>query len=297
MIRISVAVLSFVFSCFTFAAGAPPPKIYIDKSACPYECCTYRKWDVLKDTDLYDGVNGKKMKTQAKAGTKITAMTGEVHTEPLKIKDRDGKEIYLLTYEGEGTWTTWQDGAVVNGVQQNWSTDKTPKSDWWIQVKTPNFEAVGWTKESKNFSDPVGCESAPEGESEKPEETAATKVVPVAPESSLVCNLGVTGIEDKAAFIKFFSELKTAFASKDQDAIGKVMLFPFKVNGDKRYSVKDMAEFKKKFNSIFTKKITDAVVSQDIGNLFCRDQGVMIGSGQVWITQRKDKIGVYVINP
>lgn len=307
MIRLfCLTAISFLFSWVLWAA-AEPPKIYVNKNACPYECCTYREWDVNKDTELYTGINGKKMNVVVKAGTKVTAVTGEVHSQPLKIQTKQGKDIYLLTYEGEGYWTVWQDGKVLDGVEQNWTTDLTPKSDWWIQVKVPNSATQGWTKESKNFEDPYGCEG-PDAKSDAKSDTDTGKIpvskeepatsTSVFPASSLVCNLSVTGIEDKAAFIKFFSELKTAVAAKDQQAIANLVAYPLKVNADpKRFTVKDSAELKKNFKNIFTKNVTDAVVSQDIGNLFCRDQGVMIGSGQVWITQRKDKIGIYVINP
>ncbi len=83
---------------FAFSNASPPPAVFIDKGACPFECCTYREWTVEKDTEFYDKVDGKKIIGKVVKGTKIQGVTGEVHTVPLKIQTENGREVYLLTY-------------------------------------------------------------------------------------------------------------------------------------------------------------------------------------------------------
>jgi hypothetical protein len=136
-------------------AAEAPPKVFVDKGACPFECCTYREWTVEKDTQLFDAVDGKKTVGKAKKGTKVTALTGEVHTVPFKVKTNDGKDIYLLTSHGEGYWTIWEDGRAVAGVQENWKSTPVPNT-WWIQIKLSNGNK-GWTKESDNFGNKDSC--------------------------------------------------------------------------------------------------------------------------------------------
>ena len=99
-------VLMSIFSQLILVA-AKPPKIFIDKGACPFECCTYREWVVVRDTPLYDNIKSKKIIGKAKKGEKVQGLTREVHTVPLKVKTKDGKNIFLLTYQGEGFWKIW----------------------------------------------------------------------------------------------------------------------------------------------------------------------------------------------
>ncbi len=139
-----------------FTAPAAPPKVFVDKGACPFECCTYRAWSVEKDTDLFDAVDGKKIIGKAKKGQKLTAITGEVHTVPFKVKTNDGNEIYLLTYQGEGFWKVWEKGKVRENVEEDWKPNQAVQSTWWVQIKLNNG-TKGWTKETKNFGNQDGC--------------------------------------------------------------------------------------------------------------------------------------------
>jgi hypothetical protein len=110
-------------------------------------------------------------------------------------------------------------------------------------------------------------------------------------------DLSVTGIHSKDEFSNAFKALKTAVAAKDISAISKVIIFPLQVNAKpKRKPIKDEVEFKKEFSSIFTAKVLSAIESQKFEELFCRDQGAMIGDGEAWINERKGKIGIATIN-
>ncbi|MBS1969445.1 MAG: hypothetical protein JSU04_04025 [Bdellovibrionales bacterium] len=155
MLRL-LSILSITFLPRTLIAANAPPKIFVDKGACPFECCTYREWTTEKDTDLFDSVDGKKKVGKAKKGEKVTALTGEVHTIPMKVKTNEGKELYVLTSQGEGFWKVWEDGKVVENVTETWQTEKPVQSTWWIQIKLSNG-VTGWTKESKNFGNKDAC--------------------------------------------------------------------------------------------------------------------------------------------
>jgi len=86
------------------AFGKAPSNPYIDKQACPFECCKYKKWKVINDTILYDKLGGAKSIGFLKKNSYIDAITVEVHVEPNEVeivfnkgKYLKGDRIYLLT--------------------------------------------------------------------------------------------------------------------------------------------------------------------------------------------------------
>jgi hypothetical protein len=171
--------LAVLFFSLASLAAAPkePPKIYIDKGACPFECCTYREWCVTKNTPLYSAVEGKNVVGEAKAGTKVNALTGEVHVIPAKVTVKTehgtyhpGEIFYVLTYEGEGSYKVWRNGEVTsdgdvyelfdNGspkLRQHWGESKSkPQSTWWVKIKLRDGKE-GWTKETDHFGNMDAC--------------------------------------------------------------------------------------------------------------------------------------------
>lgn len=158
------------------------PKIYIDKGACPFECCVYRNWTVKKDTPLFENPNGKRIIGKVKKGEIVKALTGEVHTKPqlfkvvFKYKEyRVGDELYILTYLGEGYNKVWFKGKIFNedlffihnaAVEYTGCQNPSEKcwgklmdqknSVWWIQIQLKNGKK-GWTKESQNFGNMDAC--------------------------------------------------------------------------------------------------------------------------------------------
>jgi hypothetical protein len=146
------------------AGEQKPPNVYIDKGACPFECCTYREWIARTDVTLLDSPNGKKVVGRIKKGERVLALTGEVHSVPLRViaqhDDSDagvkaGDTIYILHYEGEGYYKVWHGGKVVD--VENFS-DKAaqPKVTWWVKLKAPSG-AIGWTVEHSNFGNQDAC--------------------------------------------------------------------------------------------------------------------------------------------
>jgi len=169
------------------------PQSYIDKGACPFECCSYRQWSVLADTVLYDHANGARPIAKLAKGQSVTAVTGEVHLVPTPMKVvfahgrfHVGDQAYLLTNEGEGVMKVWMDGTISeedvwfvgDSKWQDWGdTDgkrmtcahpskqcwgriaDLPDAEWWILIKTPDGE-LGWTKDHTHFGNQDACGSA-----------------------------------------------------------------------------------------------------------------------------------------
>lgn len=111
-------------------------------------------------------------------------------------------------------------------------------------------------------------------------------------------DLLVTGIFSKEAFLKYLKELKIAAETKNSKKIAKYINFPLRVNtSPKPLFIKNKSQFNKKFNLIFTPGVLKAIQKTAPEDIFCRDQGAMMGNGEVWIREIKGKIGINSINP
>jgi hypothetical protein len=62
-----------------------PPERYVARGACPFECCSYREWDVLKTTALYDVPFGTLVVSSAVKGQRVRGVTGDVHLRPTPV--------------------------------------------------------------------------------------------------------------------------------------------------------------------------------------------------------------------
>lgn len=181
-------IIAVVLAFRTPALAAP--KVYIDKGACPFECCTYRQWSVLDDTVLFDHASGTRPVARLSRGQSVTAVTGEVHLVPTPMKVvfahgrfHVGDQAYLLTNEGEGmvkvwlkgtiseedVWfvgdSKWQDWGDAGGKRmtcahpskQCWGRiGEPPDAEWWILIKTPDGK-LGWTTDHDHFGNKDAC--------------------------------------------------------------------------------------------------------------------------------------------
>jgi hypothetical protein len=146
------------------AEDQKPPAVYIDKGACPFECCTYREWVARTDVTFVDVPDGKVVVGQIKKGEKVLALTGEIHSVPLPIVARKdypvvgvkaGDTIYLLHYVGEGSWKVWHMGNVFEIDDLPGKVPK-PKTTCWVKLKTSSG-VIGWTIDQKNFENQDAC--------------------------------------------------------------------------------------------------------------------------------------------
>src|ERR1700680_3237001 len=141
-----------------------PPSPYIDKGACPFECCTYRNWVATQKITLVDHPNSKKLVAHVHKGEEVQGLTGEVHSIPLRVvatvddpdaKLKRGDVIYVLHYVGEGYWRVWHNGQLVS-IENFSDKGPYPQSTWWVQTKTKSG-IVGWTISHGNFSNQDAC--------------------------------------------------------------------------------------------------------------------------------------------
>jgi hypothetical protein len=107
------------------------------------------------------------------------------------------------------------------------------------------------------------------------------------------CDLKQAGFKSPKEFEKFFAKLQTAAAARDEAALAKMANYPFRIGDKKR--IKNEAEMKKKFASVFTSEILVQITAQKRSSLFCDYQGARIGEGrnEIWIQEIE---GVVVIS-
>lgn len=159
-----------------------PPTVFVDKGACPFECCTYRAWKTEKTTTAYARPDRRsKQVGKFLAGTQVMALTGQVRTVAGRFvvqrpheKYNRGDVVWLYTYLGEGVFKTWFRGKM---SEENigfspyggsmgkrcevenlcWGElDKELEMTWWIKVRSADGW-VGWTNQGENFSGADQC--------------------------------------------------------------------------------------------------------------------------------------------
>jgi hypothetical protein len=159
------------------------PKIFIDKGACPFECCAYRKWKTEANTTAYarPDKNSEIIGT-FKAGTTVEGLTGEVRVQPARfvVKKlhagyRPGDVLWVCTYLGEGFFKVWYQGKMFEEElgfspyggspgkrceQQSdycWGElEKELSFTWWVKVRSSEGW-VGWSDRPEDFSDKDEC--------------------------------------------------------------------------------------------------------------------------------------------
>ncbi|MDQ0324329.1 hypothetical protein J2R99_000178 [Rhodopseudomonas julia] len=110
--------------------------------------------------------------------------------------------------------------------------------------------------------------------------------------------LDMAGIDTPAEARDFLSHLQEATRSKDREALAAMMRYPLNVYGpDGARTYADRDAFQAAFDDIFTDGVQTAIEDASYGALFIRDQGAMIGNGEVWFDKSDDEILVKTINP
>lgn len=169
----------------TAAVAAGPPMPYEDPGACPFECCTYREWDVVKEVAVHRSRSEKSpVSYRLAAMDKVTALTGVVVTTrpgvvtvakaakmnftvktpsgPQGLTVPAGGRFYLLHYLGEGYFKIWYEGHVFSqevfdpdpdGV---FHTQSRPQDQWWAQLRNAKGQ-VGWAQVNGAFTNIDGC--------------------------------------------------------------------------------------------------------------------------------------------
>lgn len=158
---------------------ARPPDRYVAEGACPFECCTFREWDVKETTPLYDRPLGSVVVGSAPEGSRVLGVTGEVHLRPAPIAvihDRPpfarGEILFALDYLGEGFYKYWRNGEVASNdlaieelclrpTPKCWAEYIQPPESreeprWWVLIET-DAGLRGWTDRSQHFGNMDAC--------------------------------------------------------------------------------------------------------------------------------------------
>lgn len=174
-------------------AGREPPGVYVDRGACPFECCTYGTWRADSAVTLRDAPSlGSAEAGLVPKGTVVTGVTGEVHVRPGRFVLQRGARGYrvsrtgppapadsfaagdtlgVYTYRGEGAWKVrkWGTDAELvelmlaepgTGCESSNACDgrflEKPQSTWWVQIRTPQG-LTGWTTNVAAFAGKDAC--------------------------------------------------------------------------------------------------------------------------------------------
>lgn len=107
-------------------------------------------------------------------------------------------------------------------------------------------------------------------------------------EPNLVDTSGLHSLPKRAEppnrpYERFLAELQTAVRSDDRDAVIKLIRFPLRMNANgKSRLYRDAQAVRVDYERIFTRRVTEAILAQRADRLVVRDQGRMIGNGEVW---------------
>lgn len=171
-ITIFAITLAVSISTIGQQSSASSPLPYIDRGACPFECCTYRRWTVDKPTAIRARMSDKaKVLYRLRVGEKVLGMTGVVVTTRPGIlevqKDATlegqrlvrGDRLYLLTYLGEGFYKVWLKGRIFEADPYDEAAYKLiqpPESVWWVKVRNSRGR-IGWSRQPENFGNVDQC--------------------------------------------------------------------------------------------------------------------------------------------
>jgi hypothetical protein len=160
------------------------PLTYVDKGACPFECCQYGAWTVGKETVLYaKPQRGSQKVGVLKKGSRVRGITGEVHTlKPGRFRIiraheqyKPGDILWVYTPSGEGYYSVWYKGKMTSAEltymsgpyetsyptceesKDCWGKLETElKTEWWVKVRSRSG-ITGWTRQTENFGGMDGC--------------------------------------------------------------------------------------------------------------------------------------------
>jgi hypothetical protein len=154
------------------AAVNQPPLPFEDPGACPFECCTYRRWSVTAPISVrQDRSLNSPVVFSLRRGESVVGVTGVVVTTApgqarvLKsmtvggVRVRSGETVSLLTNVGEGHYKVWYRGKIEE-LPVLGSVDfkilKEPQYVWWVKVKNSKGR-IGWTDQTRNFHGMDSC--------------------------------------------------------------------------------------------------------------------------------------------
>ena len=103
----------------------------------------------------------------------------------------------------------------------------------------------------------------------------------------------VAGITNPAHVTQFLARLKRVVAADDRAAVAAMVNYPITVQS-KTY--RDAAALRADYARIFTSEVKAAIAAARVDDLFARDQGVMIGNGEIWMNEIRGSMKIITVN-
>jgi hypothetical protein len=106
------------------------------------------------------------------------------------------------------------------------------------------------------------------------------------------------GISDPAHVTQFLARLKQAVAADDHAAVAAMVNYPLTVysSGGRSMTYRNAAALSANYARVFTPEVKAAVAAAKADNLFARDQGVMIGNGEIWMNELRGSMKIITVN-
>ncbi len=101
------------------------------------------------------------------------------------------------------------------------------------------------------------------------------------------------GISDPSHVTQFLARLKQAVAADDRAAVAAMVNYPITVQSR---TYRDAAALRANYAQVFTPEVKAAIAAAKADNLFARDQGVMIGNGEIWMNEIRGSMKIITVN-
>jgi hypothetical protein len=151
---------------------------FYDWGACPFEGCTYRRWQALQHVTVWNTRNHRQIAFTIKSGEWVRGITGVVVTtrpgiskvlekmtvgEGPSVAVSPGDLLYTLHYVGEGYDLFWFQGRTYSDqISGDRDPDppppgtkiqiiSRPQAVWWVKVRNAKGQ-VGWTDQTDRFT-------------------------------------------------------------------------------------------------------------------------------------------------
>jgi len=93
-----------------------------------------------------------------------------------------------------------------------------------------------------------------------------------------------------------FRRVKAAFRSNDVQLLARVTRYPLAVTGKVRRSIRNRDQLLAAKETVLNPRIREVVANSSFEAVFVRDKGMMLGEGEVWITNDKTGFGLGAIS-
>lgn len=106
------------------------------------------------------------------------------------------------------------------------------------------------------------------------------------------------GITEPAHVTQFLARLQQAVAAGDRATVAGMVSYPLHVyaTGQPPKTYRNATTLRANYSNIFTPDVVDAIAMAKPDELFARDQGVMIGNGEVWMNEIAGSMRIITVN-